>query len=178
MLCQPLRRIGVALRIRLSLPAPLRVHVQRGIDLRRFRSSDTIRKISNVLEDSKWSRRSAQHVHHAQQSASLAASPANSCLRSNALPPGVSEISSAGTAAGEKQQRVHLRHGAVDPPGAHLPPMQNEFLCHRSSALCCHFCLVVISVYTERTVLSAACQAFLGLPLRASMAPSTNGLYS
>src|SRR5208282_3872488 len=44
----------------------------------------------------------------------------------------------------KKQQRVNLRHGAVDsPPGAHFAPVQNKFLSYRRKrCFCsvCHFC--------------------------------------
>src|SRR6267142_5367585 len=126
---------------------------------RRFRSSETIRKISHTsLMDSKWSRRSpstctTRTIRHPCSSRKLV-------LTFERATASVAEISSAGTGRGDRNSSAcTCATVRLIPHRVPISPQCKMNFCATGvKAFCVIFVLSLISVYTEYTVLPAACQ--------------------
>ena len=83
----------------------------------------------------------AQHVHNAHDAPALQLAQAGANVRAGHSQRLGNFVGGEGPRRNE-QQRVHLRHGAVDAPaGAHFTPMENELLGHGGQGIVCGFCM-------------------------------------
>src|SRR6266403_1546490 len=146
---------------------------------RRFRSSDTIRKISHTsLMDSKWSRRSPSTC-----TTRTIRQPCNSrklVLTFERATASVAEISSAGTGRGDRNSSActYATVRLIPHRVPISPQCKMNFCATGVKALCVIFVLSLISVYTEHTVSPASCQALSSpLPLVLSWLPQQTGPY-
>src|SRR5882672_8687292 len=141
---------------------------------RRFRSSETIRKISHTsLMDSKWSRRSPSTC-----TTRTIRQPCNSrklVLTFERATASVAEISSAGTGRGDRNSSAcTCATVRLIPHRVPISPQCKMNFCATGvKELCVIFVLSLISVYTEHTVSPASCQALSSpLPLVLSWLPT------
>src|SRR5713226_281165 len=129
---QPLPRVGIALRVGLDLAHAFRQHTQRRINLPPLALlRNNPENFPHVLDRFEMVAPVPKHVHHAHDSPSLQLSQARAHVRTRHRQR-LGNLVGRQRVRRQEQQRMHLRHRAVDAPArAHLSPVQNELLGHR-----------------------------------------------